>query len=337
MIEQAISDGSWLPFTFAFLMGLSMLIYAILDGYDLGVGMLIDSANWHEKDRMIASIGPFWDANETWLILGVGLLLVAFPMAHGVILTELYLPVAIMLFGLIFRGVAFDFRAKVPYQQKWRWNNKFFYGSLLTSLAQGYMLGSYIIGFDHSLAGIAFSCLIAIILCSAYCLVGACWLIMKTEGTLQEKSVKWARYHLINSVAGLIAISATTPLLSDRIFEKWFSLPEAFYLAPIPLLTGAMIITLYLLLRKMPMAQDRYCWLPFVLTIGIYVTSFVGLAYSFFPYIVPDRMTIIEAASAPESLIIMLFGALIVLPILIGYTALAYYIFRGKATELSYD
>ncbi len=114
MIEQALTDGSWLPFTFAFLMGLSMLIYAVLDGYDLGVGMLIDSAHWHEKDRMIASIGPFWDANETWLILGVGLLLVAFPLAHGLILTELYLPVAVMLFGLIFRGVAFDFRARYP-------------------------------------------------------------------------------------------------------------------------------------------------------------------------------------------------------------------------------
>ena len=301
MIGQMIADGSWLPYTFAFLMGLSMLIYSVLDGYDLGVGMLIDNANEHEKDRMIASIGPFWDANETWLILGVGLLLVAFPMAHGVILTELYIPVAIMLFGLIFRGVAFDFRAKVPYQKKWRWNNKFFYGSLLTSLAQGYMLGTYITGFDHSWAGIMFSCLIAVALASSYCLVGACWLIMKCEGTLQEKAVKWARYHLVNSVSGLVAISAVTPLLNERIFEKWFAMPQMLYLSPIPILAGALVVTLYLMLRKMPFKGDKYCWLPFVMTIAVFVLSFIGLAYSFFPYIVPERMTILDAAAAPEA------------------------------------
>ena len=337
MIEQAITDGSWLPLTFAFLMGLSIMIYTVLDGYDLGVGMLIDNANWHEKDRMIASIGPFWDANETWLILGVGLLLVAFPAAHGLILTELYFPVAIMLFGLIFRGVAFDFRAKVPYQQQWRWNSKFFYGSLLASLAQGYMLGSYIIGFDDSWSGVMFSCLIAVAAASAYCFIGACWLIMKCEGSLQIKAVSWAKYHLINSVVGLIAVSAVTPLISERIFEKWFSFPEVIMLMPIPMITGLLIVTLYLLLKRMPFPKDQYCWLPFVLTIVIYILSFMGLAYSFFPYIVPEQMTIVDAAAAPDSLMIMLVGALVVLPILIGYTVLAYYIFYGKATELSYD
>ena len=337
MVEQTIIDGSWLPYSFAFLMCLSMLIYGVLDGYDLGVGMLIENANWHEKDRMIASIGPFWDANETWLILGIGLLLVAFPMAHGIILTNLYLPVAVMLFGLIFRGVAFDFRAKVPYQQKWRWNNNFFYGSLLMSLGQGYMLGSYIIGFDKSLAGVTFSSLIAVVLCSAYCLVGACWLIMKTDNTLQEKSAKWAKYHLVNSVVGLIAIYAVTPLMNTHVLEKLSSFPEAIYYVLIALFTVALIIWLYRLLRKMPMLNDRYCWLPFAITVAIYLFSFIGLAYSFFPYIVPNKMTLLEAAAAPESLIIMLFGALLVLPILIAYTVFAYYIFRGKATELSYD
>lgn len=336
-MEHIFADDNWVPYTFAFLMGLSMLIYAILDGYDLGVGMLIDSANSHEKDRMIASIGPFWDANETWLILGVGLLLVAFPMAHGVILTNLYLPVAVMLFGLIFRGVAFDFRAKVPYQQKWRWNNRFFYGSLLTSLAQGYMLGAYIIGFEQSWAGIMFSCLIAVALASAYCLIGACWLIMKCEGSLQKKAVGWAKYHLINSVVGLIAVSAVTPLISERIFYKWFSFPEILFLAPIPLCAGFLILGLYMLLRHMPFPKDQYFWLPFIITVWIYILSFAGLGYSFFPYIVPEQMTILEAAAAPESLFIMLIGALIVLPVLLAYTALAYYVFHGKATELSYD
>lgn len=329
-------DGSWLPYTFAFLMGLSMLIYAVLDGYDLGVGMLTEGGNWHDKDRMVASIGPFWDANETWLVLGGGLLLVAFPAAHGIILTELYMPVAIMLFGLIFRGIAFDFRAKVPYHKKWRWNRAFFLGSLLTALAQGYMLGAYIIGFEDSWAGMAFSFVIAISVASAYCLVGACWLILKTEGSLQEKSIRWAKYHLINSVVGLATVSLATPLISERIFDKWFSFPQMVFLAPIPIITGILIVALYLMLRKMPFENDKYCWAPFAMTISIFVLSFIGLAYSFFPYIVPNQMTIVEAASAPESLIIMLVGAVIVLPVLIGYTALAYYVFRGKATELSY-
>lgn len=336
-MQQIIADGSWLPYVFAFLMGLSVLVYTTLDGYDLGVGMLIDNAHWHEKDRMIASIGPFWDANETWLILGVGLLLVAFPAAHGMILTELYLPVAIMLFGLIFRGVAFDFRSKAPYQQKWRWNNRFFYGSLLTALAQGYMLGFYVIGFDRSWAGIMFSCLIAVAVASAYCLIGACWLIMKCEGGLQEKAVKWARYHLVNSVVGLVAVSVVTPLLSERIFEKWFSFPAMLALLPIPVTTGLLIIGLFLILRHMPFPRDRYCWLPLALTAGIFLFSFVGLAYSFFPYIVPEQLTITEAAAAPASLEIILVGAVIVLPVLICYTALSYFVFSGKATELRYD
>lgn len=336
-MDYLIANGNWLPHTFAFLMGLSMLVYAVLDGYDLGVGMLTDSANAHEKDKMIASIGPFWDANETWLILGVGLLLVAFPAAHGVILTHLYLPVAIMLFGLIFRGVAFDFRAKVPFQQKWRWNKRFFYGSLLTALAQGYMLGAYIIGFEHSFAGIMFSCLIAVAVASAYCLVGACWLIMKCEGSLQIKAVRWAKYYLINSIVGLVAVSVATPLLSARIFEKWFTTPEIFFLAPVPVITGILIVMLYLLLQKMPMENDRYNWLPLVITFGIFILSFCGLGYSFFPYIVPEQMTIVEAAAAPESLMIILIGALIVIPMLLLYTALVYYVFHGKATDLRYD
>lgn len=337
MIEQAFHDGSWLPLTFAFLMGLAMLIYAILDGYDLGVGMLLPNGNWHEKDHMIASIGPFWDANETWLILGVGILLVAFPHAHGIVLTNLYFPVAVMIFGLIFRGVSFDFRAKAPYQQKWRWNTKFFYGSLLTALAQGYMLGSYIVGFDHSWSSIFFACLTSVCVASAYCLVGACWLIMKSESNLQKKAVGWARYHLLNSVVGLIAVSAVTPLVSPRIFQKWFSFPEMMMLAPIPILTGILIVALYYVLKRMPLKNDHYCWLPLVMTMAIFILSFMGLAYSFYPYIIPNHMTIVDAASAPESLKIMLVGALLVIPILLSYTAFVYYIFHGKATALRYD
>ena len=336
-MQDVISSGDWLPYSFAFLMGLSMLMYAVLDGYDLGVGMLSDSANEKEKDRIIAFIGRFWDANETWLVLGVGLMLVAFPAAHGVVLTELYLPVAVMLFGLIFRGVAFDFRAKVPYQKKWRWNLAFFSGSLLTALSQGYMLGFYIMRFEDSPLATLFSILTALAVASAYCLIGACWLIMKCDGGLQRKAIKWAKYHLINTIVGIGLISLTTPLVSERIYSKWFSVPEIFWLAPIPLATAGLIAFLYFILRKLPFENDRYCWVPLITTTGIFIMSFIGLAYSFYPYIIPNQMTIVEAASALSSLMIMLIGALIVFPILIGYTILAYVIFHGKAKDLSYS
>lgn len=334
---EIFANGAWLPLSFAALMGLSMLIYAVLDGYDLGVGVLMRGASDAEKDRMISSIGPFWDANETWLVLGVGLLLVAFPTAHGVILSSLYLPVAFMLIGLIMRGVAFDFRAKAKTGHKHTWNNVFFFGSLLTAFSQGYMLGSYILGFDHSAAGIVFSLLVGGCVVVGYSLIGSAWLIMKTEGELQRKAVKWARFSLWGTVAGIALISIATPLVSPRIFDNWFSLPNMFFLAPIPLITAVLIVYTEIVLRRLPAPGDRGCWLPFVTTIGVFVLCFLGLAYSFYPYIVPDRLLITEAASAPESLMIILVGALIVLPVLIGYTFLAYKIFHGKAKDLSYE
>ncbi|WP_417782198.1 cytochrome d ubiquinol oxidase subunit II [Terasakiella pusilla] len=337
MMDHFLTDQNWLPYLFALLMGLTMLIYVVLDGYDLGVGMLTINRGDAHKDRMIASIGPFWDANETWLVLGVGILLVAFPVAHGIILTELYLPVALMIFGLIFRGVAFDFRAKVPAERKARWNRFFFLGSLLTTLAQGYMLGSYILGFATGLGPFLFSILIALVLCSAYCLVGACWLILKCEGELQKKAVVWAKRHLFGAVVGLTAISAATPLFSPRIMEKWFSYPEIIWLAPFPILSAVLVIALYISLQKTPRPQDRKSGLPLALTIGLFILSFVGLAYSFFPYVIPDQMTILDASTSPEALTIMLWGVAIVFPVLISYTALSYYIFRGKAQDLSYD
>jgi cytochrome d ubiquinol oxidase subunit II len=337
MTMDIFANGDWLPLAFAALMGLSMLIYAVLDGYDLGVGILMKGATDAEKDRMIGSIGPFWDANETWLVLGVGLLLVAFPAAHGVILSNLYLPVALMLIGLTLRGVAFDFRAKAKINHKNAWNNAFFAGSLLTALSQGYMLGGYILGFDKSLAAAAFAMLVGLCVAAGYALIGACWLIMKTEGDLQRKAVAWARYALWATMLAILLISVSTPLVSPRIFEKWFSFPNIVLLAPIPLMTGALVVALEVLLRQMPKAQDRWCWVPFVATIGIFILCFHGLAYSFYPYIVPDQLKIVEAASAPESLKIILVGALVVLPVLIGYTFLAYKIFHGKAKDLSYE
>jgi cytochrome bd ubiquinol oxidase subunit II len=333
---EILSNGQWLPLVFMALMGIAILAYVILDGYDLGTGILLSRGTDEEKDRMIASIGPFWDANETWLVLGIGILLVAFPAAHGIILTGLYLPVALMLGGLILRGVSFDFRAKVKAQHKHLWDKTFIAGSLLATLAQGYMLAMYIVGFERSFGTVAFALLVGVCLAAGYTLMGAGWLIMKTEGALQLKAIRWARLAVWGTAAGILAVSIATPLVSARIFEKWFSLPNFLILLPIPMLSAALVAWLELVLKKLPLPHDRYCWAPFAGSAGLFLLGFLGLAYSFFPYIVPDRLTIWEAASAPESLMIILIGALTVLPFIIAYTVFVYRVFWGKVRDLSY-
>ena len=327
----------WLPLVFAALMGLSILIYVVLDGFDLGVGILFPFASPEEKDRMIASIGPFWDGNETWLVLAIGLLLVAFPVAHGVILTALYLPVALMLLGLILRGVAFEFRAKAPPGHKRWWNLAFFIGSLTTALTQGFMLGMYVMGLSASMEALAFSALTALCLAAGYGFIGAAWLMIKTDEALQLKAVRWARGGLWGVAGGVGAVSIASPLVSPRIFDKWFSMPEFLLLAPFPILSGAILVFVWLALRRLPDSRDRWTWTPFAGATALFSLAFFGLAYSFYPYVVPEKLTIYEAASAPESLMIMLVGALFVLPAIIGYTALSYFVFRGKATALRYD
>lgn len=326
----------WLPIVFAFLMGASILIYVVLDGFDLGVGVLFPFASPDEKDRMIASIGPFWDANETWLVLAIGLLLVAFPAAHGAILTALYLPVTIMLIGLILRGVAFEFRAKAPPTHKPWWNQAFFVGSLMTSLSQGFMLGLYIMGLEYTLISVGFAILTAIFLTTGYGFIGAAWLIMKAENQLQLKAVAWSRIGLAGLLGGMVAISLASPLVSQRIFEKWFTFPEVVLLAPMPILSAILVIVVALALRHLPDSKDRWSFVPFVGAVMLFTLAFAGLAYSFYPYVVPEKLTIYAAASAPESLMIILVGTLVVLPMIVGYTVLAYTVFRGKATALSY-
>ncbi|HEY2979199.1 MAG TPA: cytochrome d ubiquinol oxidase subunit II, partial [Burkholderiaceae bacterium] len=200
-----------LPVIFMSLMGLAMFVYVVLDGYDLGVGLLLPRASDAQKDVMIASIGPFWDANETWLVLGVGILLIAFPRAHGLVLTALYLPVALMLIGLILRGVAFDFRVKAHDSHKPLWNRAFFVGSGLASIAQGWMLGRYVTGFADGLPYTLFAAAIALALPATYVLHGACWLIMKTEGELQQLAVRWAKIAWAPMVIGMALISIATP------------------------------------------------------------------------------------------------------------------------------
>ncbi len=327
-----------LPLIFAALMGLSILIYVILDGFDLGVGLLFPFAKADQRDQMVASIGPFWDANETWLVLAVGILLVAFPAAHGAILTALYLPVFIMLIGLILRGVAFEFRAKAPLSQKPLWDGAFFAGSLLASAAQGYMLGMYIMGLEPSFGHVIFALLIAALLTIAYSFIGAVWLIGKSEGRLLTKAINWARGGIWGAVLGMGAVSLATPFVSARIAEKWLAWPHAAYLAPLPIAATLLIAVIYIALRRLRAAPDAHShWTPFFATSALFALGFGGMAYSFYPYIVPEKLTIAQAASAPESLIIILWGVAIVLPMILAYSALSYAIFRGKSRGLRYD
>jgi cytochrome d ubiquinol oxidase subunit II len=328
----------WLAPIFAVLMGVSMLLYAVLDGFDLGVGILLRATpDEDERDRMVASIGPFWDANETWLVLGVGLLLVAFPTAHGIILTALYLPVALMLAGLILRGVAFEFRAKAVASQKPRWDVAFQFGSILTAAAQGWMLGDYILGFPTGWAGLLFGIIIGIGVVGGFALLGATWLVWRAESTLQVRAVGWARTALVFAALGIGIVSVATPWVSPEIFARWFRLPELLMLAPIPLATLGLFALAWVTLGRLPRRDHSLDWVPFAAATGITVLCFHGLAYSFWPYVVPGQMTIWQAASAPEALRVILIGAMIVLPMILGYTVFVWRVFGGKAGALRYE
>ncbi len=339
-IPDLSQPAGWMPIVFMGVMGLAMLAYVILDGYDLGVGVLMRRASEEDKDTMIASIGPFWDANETWLVLGIGILLTVFPLAHGVILGALYLPVALMLIGLVLRGVAFDFRVKARAQQKPVWNRAFYVGSLLASWSQGYMLGALITGFAGDAWSMLFSAAIGLALVAAYCLLGAGWLIIKSEGALQLQAVKWARGSLWFTAAGIGAISLATPLVSPSIFDKWFAFPYIVLLLPIPLATLILLLIIARSLRRLPVrlaqGNEYGAWVPFGCTVGVFLLAFYGLAYSLFPWLVIDRIHLWQGTIAPASMGVILAGAVVVLPMIIGYTVFAYRVFWGKSTTLRY-
>jgi len=325
-----------LPLVFMGIMGFALLFYVLLDGYDLGIGMLFPFADAAEKETMIAAIGPFWDANETWLVLGVGVLLIAFPQAHGLILTSLYLPVTVMLFGLILRGVSFDFRVKAAVEQKRMWNSFFSAGSLIAAAAQGWMLGSYITGLEASPINLAFSALIAITLPAFYIVLGAGWLLIKTEGSLFDNALKWGRRALPPMGLALLAVSVSTPLVSTTIAQRWFSLPNFIGLAPIPISTAIAFGIVFSVLSNPRIAHAGFAWLVMAGTVLMAVLATIGLAYSLFPWVVLDRLTVWDAAAATSSLELVLVGVAIVLPFTLAYTIFVYRIFRGKASDLNY-
>jgi cytochrome d ubiquinol oxidase subunit II len=323
-----------LPIVFMALMGLSVLAYVVLDGYDLGVGMLMPAASGEEQSIMVAAIGPFWDANETWLVLGVGILLAAFPAAHGVVLGALYLPVVAMLVGLMLRGVAFELRMKAEGWHREMWNWLFWAGSFAASFFQGVMLGRYITGFESGFAYWVFALVVGASLCGGYVLLGATWLILKSEGALREKARGWTRWGLAWVAIGVGAVSLATPLVSETVRAKWFDFPGTLWLMALPAATLAAGAWLWRSSGRDAKVSDA---LPFTLAVVIFKLAFLGLAYSLYPYVVIDRLTIWEAAAHPSAQRALLVGAGIVLPFIVGYTILSYRIFRGKAKAGLYD
>ena len=326
-----------LPLVFAALMGIAILAYVVLDGYDLGVGMLMPAAGAEEQNLMVASIGPFWDANETWLVLGIGLLLVAFPQANGVVLGELYLPATAMLIGLMLRGVAFELRAKAEGWHAELWNWLFWFGSFLASFAQGFMLGRYVTGFAPGFGYLLFGLITGAALCGGYVLLGATWLVGRTEGELRRKSLAWARWGLAWVALGVALVSAATPLVSETVRLRWFDFPRTLALMLLPAASGLAWLWIWRATGRLKRGAPASDWAPFFGAVAIFVLAFAGLAYSLFPYVVMDRITIWQAASHPSALRVMLVGVVLVLPFLAGYTVFAYRVFRGKVRSGIYD
>jgi len=319
-----------LVLAFAALMGIAILAYVLLDGYDLGVGMLMPAAEREEQEVMVAAIAPFWDANETWLVLGIGLLLVAFPVAHGEILGALYLPVAAMLVGLMLRGVAFELRVKAEGWQRELWNWLFWAGSTLASFAQGLMLGRYVTGFDAGFGYWLFAIVVGASLCGGYVLLGATWLVLRTRGALHQKAVRWAKWGLLWVALGVALVSLGTPLASETVRVRWFDFPRTLGLMVLPAATVAIGAWVWAVLGR----SDTK---PFAGAAAIFVLAFIGLAYSLFPYVVLDELTIWDAAADESALAFLGVGVLIVLPFIVGYTIYSYRVFRGKVHAGIYE
>jgi cytochrome d ubiquinol oxidase subunit II len=322
----------YLPFIWAILIAAAVGLYVVLDGFDLGIGILFPFARKEEeRDTMMNSVAPFWDGNETWLVLGGGGLWVAFPKAYAVIMPALYLPVIVMLLALIFRGVSFEFRW-VAKPRHGLWDFAFAAGSVVAAFSQGVILGALIQGItvvDGRFGGNAFdwatpfSLICGLALVAGYALIGATWLIAKTEGSVADVARRQARLLLLVTLGFVALVSLWTPLGFERISARWFSTPNIYFLWPVPLVTALIAWTVW---RNL----DRGEYLPFVGVTALFLLSYLGLAISTLPYIVPPSLTIWDAAAAPESQIFSLIGVVFLLPIIIGYFVFVFWTFRGK-------
>jgi cytochrome bd ubiquinol oxidase subunit II len=326
----------YLPVVWAALIGTAVAMYVILDGFDLGIGILFPFTKREaERDQMVSSIAPFWDGNETWLVLGGGGLWVAFPRAYAVIMPAFYLPVIVMLLALVFRGVAFEFRWVAVTSKKY-WNFAFAAGSTLAALCQGIVLGGLVQGIkveNGAFAGgpfdwatpFAFMCGIGVTI--GYALLGATWLVMKTEGAVAERARAQAKLLLPAVLAFMAVVSVWTPIALPRIAERWFSFPNVLLLWPVPVLTA---LTAYAIWRYLETGREIP---PFLATIALFLFGYLGLVISTFPYLVPPSLTIWDTAAAPTSQLFMLVGTVALLPIIFGYITFVYWLFRGKVRE----
>jgi cytochrome d ubiquinol oxidase subunit II len=326
-----------LPLVWYGLIATAIFLYVLLDGFDLGVGILFPFAPSDScRNRMMNSIAPFWDGNETWLVLGGGGLFAAFPLAYAILMPALYMPVILMLLGLIFRGVAFEFRFKATGRSQKLWNYSFHFGSLGATFMQGMVLGAFVQGVKvqgRSFAGGAFdwlnaySVMVGMALVFGYALLGATWLVMKTDGITQDWARKCAGYVLgyVGIFLGLVSISM--PMMNADVKALWFSLPNFFYLLPIPVSSLVMIVMIWRGLHK----EKEH--LPFFMSVGVFLTGYLGLGISLWPWLVPFNVSFRQAAAAPESQSLLLVGTIVMLPLILGYVGYCYYLFRGKSSD----
>lgn len=328
-----------LTIIWAAIIAIGIAAYVVMDGFDLGIGIMFPQLKvGPERDMAMNSIAPVWDGNETWLVLGGGGLLAAFPLAYAVILPALYAPLIAMLLGLVFRGVAFEFRWRDPDHRRF-WDFSFFAGSLIAALAQGITLGALLQGIevqDRAYAGgwwdwlTPFSLLCGAALVTGYRLLGACWLVMKTSESLQVKARRFAKWLTPFTLLMIGAVSLATPYLEAQYFIRWFEWPGLAVTIPMPLLVLGVT---YMLWRDL---ESGYDYRPFFWALGLFLLSMIGLGISMWPDVVPGSISIFDAAAPPESQSFMLVGAVILVPVILGYTAWAYWVFRGKVDETGY-
>lgn len=328
-----MSPHDILTIVFALVLAFAIFAYVVMDGFDLGLAILFPFfPARHDRDVMMNSVAPVWDGNETWLVLGGGGLFAAFPLGYAVLLPALYAPLIAMLLGLVFRGVAFEFRWRVDKERN-VWDLAFFGGSLVAALAQGIALGAVLQGINVSGRAYAggwwdwlspFSVLTGVATVTAYCLLGATWLVMKTSGRLQERAYELTRTLLFATLAFIVIISAATPFLQGHYWQRWFTFPNVVLTAPVPL---AVALFAWGLLHSLATRRQA---LPFILSLCLFAVTFGGLGVSLWPYIVPEKITIWQAAAPEASQSFLIVGVGILVPIILAYTAYSYWIFRGK-------
>lgn len=317
----------------------AVFIYVVLDGFDLGIGILFHTFKvGNDRDTAMNSIAPVWDGNETWLVMGGGGLLAAFPLAYGLIFSALYAPIVAMLLALVFRGVAFEFRWRDP-AHRIVWDVAFTGGSVLAAFSQGVILGALLQGITisgRSYAGgwwdwlTPFTVLTGVCVVAAYGLLGATWLVMKTDGALQRRATVISWWLGGATMLAIVSVSIATLFLSGNYFSNWLGWPGFLWVAPVPLLVGLAGVVF---VRSLKLGHERA---PFLLTLGIFLLCFVGLCISVFPYVVPGAVTVWDAATDRSSQVFMLWGTAVVLPMILGYTAWSYWVFRGKVQADGY-